>query len=143
MITSTDTPTQPDLQLLKTDTRFRVRTPAAQRDALLDLYARGTLTAKAFAAAYGIKYPTFAVWVQQRRKRAPFNGSDAGTSSESSPLRWAEAVLPQRPSSPQQACCLEFPHGIKLTLSHEAQLPLAARLLALVSSANSQSNLYA
>jgi transposase-like protein len=137
MITSTDAPAPPDLQLLKTDTRFRVRTPAAQRDALLDLYERGTLTAKAFATAHGIKYPTFAVWVQQRRKRSHSRAPDP------SPLRWVEAALPQPPTSVQGLCCLEFPHGIKLTLSHEAQLPLAARLIALVASANSQPNLYA
>ena len=143
MTNSTDNSLPPDLQILKTDTRFRVRTPVAQRDALLDLFQRGTLTAKAFAAAHGIKYPTFAVWVQQRRKRATFNGSDAGTASESSPLRWVETVLPQQPASVQGLCCLEFPHGIKLTLSHEAQLPLAARLIALVGNAYSQPNLYA
>ncbi len=137
MTTSTDNSSPPDLQLLKTDTRFRVRTPAAQRDALLDLYERGTLTAKAFAASHGIKYPTFAVWVQQRRKRSNSN------TPESSPLRWVETVLPHPPTSTQGLCCLEFPHGIKLTLSHEAQLPLAARLIALVTSANSQPNLYA
>lgn len=143
MTTSTDNASPPDLHLLKTDTRFRVRTPAAQRDALLDLYERGTLTAKAFAAAHGIKYSTFAVWVQQRRKRAVTDVADAGRSSDSSPLRWVETVLPHPPTSTQGLCCLEFPHGIKLTLSHEAQLPLAARLIALVTSANSQPNLYA
>jgi hypothetical protein len=37
---------------------------------LLDLYERGTLTAKAFATAYVIKYPTFALWIQRRRKRS-------------------------------------------------------------------------
>jgi transposase-like protein len=137
MITSTDAPTPPDLQLLKTDTRFRVRTPAHQRDALLDLYERGTLTAKAFAASHGIKYPTFAVWVQQRRKRSNSSAHDP------SPLRWVEAALPQHSVSDPGLCCLEFAHGIKLTLSHEAQLPLAARLIAMVASANSQSNLYA
>lgn len=137
MTNSNDTSPPPDLQLLKTDTRFRVRTPAAQRDALLDLYERGTLTAKAFAASHGIKYPTFAVWVQQRRKRSNSN------TPESSPLRWVETVLPQPPTTLQQVCCLEFPHGIKLTLSHEAQLPLAARLIVLVVNANSQPNLYA
>ena len=137
MINSTDTSPPPDLQLLKTDTRFRVRTPAAQRDALLDLYAHGTLTAKAFAAAHGIKYPTFAAWVQQRRKRSN------DRPSEPSPLRWVETVLPQSPSTLQQVCCVEFPHGIKLTLSHEAQLPLAARLIALVANATSRPNLYA
>jgi transposase-like protein len=137
MITSTDAPTPPDLQLLKTDTRFRGRIPAHQRDALLDLYERGTLTAKAFAAAHGIKYPTFAVWVQQRRKRSNRSTPDH------SQLRWVETVLPQPPATLQQVCCLEFAHGIKLTLSHDAQLPLAARLIVLVASANSQPNLYA
>jgi len=55
MTTSTDTTSPSRLQLLKTDTLFRVRTPAIQRAALLDLHERGTLSAKAFAAAHGIK----------------------------------------------------------------------------------------
>ena len=143
MPTSTDTTSPPDLQLLKTDTRFRVRTPSDQRDALLDLYERGTHTAKAFAAVHGIKYPTFAAWVQKRRKHSAMSPSPGPTSSESSPLRWIEAVLPQPSTSVQGACCLEFPQGMKLTLSHEAQLPLAARLIALLAGPNSQPHLYA
>jgi hypothetical protein len=61
--------------LLKTDARLRVQTPKAQREALLDLFLSSTATAKAFAAEHGIKYPTFAVWVQNRRKRSVLNGS--------------------------------------------------------------------
>jgi transposase-like protein len=147
MTTTTDTTPPPDLQLLKTDARFRVRTPPAQRDALLDLYERGTLTAKAFAAEHGIKYPTFAVWVQQRRKRSQTSVHPPGLPSDGSPLRWVEAMLPQLPTSDQGACCLEFPQGITLTLSHESQLPLAVRLISLLastqSSTNSQPHLYA
>lgn len=143
MTTSTDTTSPPDRQLLKTDTRFRVRTPAAQRDALLDLYERGTLTAKAFAAEHGIKYPTFAVWIQQRRKRSHTSVRQTSIAPDGASLRWVEAMLPQHPASDQGACCLEFPHGIKLTLSHESQLPLAVRLIALLANPTSQPHLYA
>jgi len=129
MTTSTDTTSPPRLQLLKTDTLFRVRTPATQRAALLDLHERGTLSAKAFAAAHGIKYPTFAAWVQKRRKASAAGVGSEGGPPESSSLRWVEAALPQQPTSGQGACCLEFPHGVKLTLSHESQLPLAAQLI--------------
>ena len=54
--------------ILKSDTRGRVRTPLERRVALLAEYDRSGLSAAKFAALVGVRYPTFATWVQQRRK---------------------------------------------------------------------------
>ena len=55
-------------QFLKVDVAGRVWTPRERREALLDEFARGGTPAAAFARLVGIKYPTFASWVQQRRR---------------------------------------------------------------------------
>ena len=52
--------------ILKTDGLGRVRTPLAQREALLDAFERSGLAGMKFAALHGVKYPSFANWVQQR-----------------------------------------------------------------------------
>jgi len=56
-------------EILKTDGLGRVRTPAAQREALLDAFERSGLSGMKFAALHGVKYPSFANWVQQRKRR--------------------------------------------------------------------------
>ena len=59
--------TLPD-ELLKTDVLGRVRVKKARRDVLLDEFERGGTSAQAFAKMVGIKYQTFASWVQKRRR---------------------------------------------------------------------------
>ena len=55
-------------EVLKQDRRGRVRVPRERREALLAEFARSGLSAAAFAQMTGIKYPTFANWLQERRK---------------------------------------------------------------------------
>jgi transposase len=45
-----------------------VWTPGEQREAVLDEFERSGLPASKFAAHIGVKYPTFASWVQKHRK---------------------------------------------------------------------------
>ena len=59
--------TLPD-EVLKTDVLGRVRVKKARRDVLLDEFERGGTSAQAFAKMVGIKYQTFASWVQKRRR---------------------------------------------------------------------------
>ncbi len=53
--------------VLKTDRRGRVRTPLAQREALLDAFECSGLSGIKFAALHGVKDPSFANWVQHRK----------------------------------------------------------------------------
>ena len=55
-------------QVLKVDEAGRVWTPRELREAVLDEFERSGMPATQFAARLGVKYPTFASWVQQRRK---------------------------------------------------------------------------
>lgn len=57
-----------DGEILKRDTKGRIRTPLARREQLLDEFERSGLSGAEFAALTGLKYQTFAGWVQQRGK---------------------------------------------------------------------------
>ncbi|MEZ0257047.1 MAG: IS66 family insertion sequence element accessory protein TnpB, partial [Chthoniobacter sp.] len=58
-------------EVLKQDRRGRVRVSRERREALLDEFSRSGLSAAEFARMAGIKYPTFANWLQERRKVQP------------------------------------------------------------------------
>ena len=47
----------------------RVRYTRKQRERVLELFEKSGMSGKAFAQKYGIKYPTFALWRRQQRKR--------------------------------------------------------------------------
>jgi transposase-like protein len=73
----------------KRDRRGRRLTAAKRREELLGDYEQSGLTQAEFARREGIKYPTFASWVQSRRKRdgAPALGKPA------SRVRFAEVPM--------------------------------------------------
>ena len=112
--------------LLKTDVLGRVKTPAARREQLLDEFERSGTSGQTFAELVGVKYQTFATWVQQRKRRR------AATTKRKTPakVRWLEAVVGQAvdqragPSLP-----VHLPGGIRLEISSARQIPLAAALL--------------
>ena len=82
-----------DGAILKTDTKGRIRTPLARPEQLLDEFERSGLSAAKFAALTGLKYQTFAGWVQRRgEQRGP-----AATVVATAPaqFRWLEAVVDQ------------------------------------------------
>ena len=89
--------------ILKTDGLGRVRTPVAQREALLDAFERSGLSGMKFAALHGVKYTSFAYWVP-RRKRQRLQGSaspadgqagqpDHGPAGTGESFHWLEAVV--------------------------------------------------
>jgi hypothetical protein len=59
-------------EILKMDARGRVQVTLERREALLDEFDRSGMSGAGFAKHYGIKYTTFAYWLQaRRRKRNP------------------------------------------------------------------------
>jgi hypothetical protein len=59
------TNTETGIQVLKTDALGRVRTPAERREQLLDEFEKSGASGQQFAELAGIKYQTFATWVQR------------------------------------------------------------------------------
>ena len=110
--------------VLKTDKRDRVRTPAHRRDALLNEFERSSLPAVKFSKLIGVRYQTFATWVQKRKQ------SQAATPKPGGSVSFAEAVLEaQAPHKPSAALRVVLPGGAAMELSHGRQMPLAAALL--------------
>lgn len=118
--------TEPDA-VLKTDTRGRVRVPRERQRALLEEFDRSGMSGTQFAAFIGVKYPTFAFWVQARRKRTRSpEGAAAGTA-----LRWVEAVLETPTGGAEAGVSLpvDLPGGARMIVSESRQVALAAELL--------------
>lgn len=69
MVSMTSTTyTDTEAVFLKTDRLGRVHVPAEKRKLILNRFESSGLSGQAFAAQIGVKYPTFANWVQRRRR---------------------------------------------------------------------------
>jgi transposase-like protein len=125
-----------DSIILKSDTRQRVVLPPERREALLDLFESTTASAKAFAAEHGVKYPTFAAWVQRRRAAraaAPQMDSGDGLGRPA----FVEAVITTGASAPanahpscQVALPIELPGFARVWLRSSGDVALACELIA-------------
>ncbi|NJM38310.1 MAG: hypothetical protein HC845_10870 [Akkermansiaceae bacterium] len=62
------TTTNSDTELIKMDCIGRVRTTAEHRGVLLAAYEESALSGPEFCKHHGIKYQTFATWLQKRRR---------------------------------------------------------------------------
>jgi len=121
--------TKAEEAVLKTDTLGRVKTPVARREQLLEEFERSGLSGMKYAALVGIKYPTFAAWLQQRRRRTGGAGGLAGKPADS--IRWLEAVVEQAHGGVGQPTevVLELPAGIRVQIRTVPQALLAAALV--------------
>lgn len=79
-------------KILKVDRLGRVRTPRGQREALLAEYERSGMSAVEFAKWSGIKYQTFATWLQKAGRAGGGVESGKKEPAEIEPMKWAEAV---------------------------------------------------
>lgn len=88
-----------DSDLIKTDSRGRVRTPARRREQLLQEFASSGVSARKFAQLAGVHYQTFAGWLKrQKMKLAPL-ASTPGTKPPPDRVQWLEAIIEKRPSA--------------------------------------------
>ena len=115
-------------QVLKVDEAGRVWTPRELRDAVLDEFERSGMPATQFAVRLGVKYPTFASWVQQRRK------ARGGAKS----LRWVEATMAAPAQSQGKSLTVHLPGGARLDVGDAAQAKMAALLLRELAAAESR-----
>ena len=110
-------------QLLKVDVAGRVWTPRKMREGVLDEFERSGMAATEFAARLGVKYSTFANWVQQRR-RERHGGRSVGLP------RLVEAVVAQAEAlPPARAVVVNLPGGGRVEVADEGQAKVAAVLL--------------
>lgn len=134
------TSTTADHEVLKQDRRGRVRVSRERREALLDEFSRGGLSAAEFARMAGIKYPTFANWLQERRKvQLPVAEESREVLVGNGGVRLLEAVVEDRASGTagnSAGLCIELPGGGRLTVHSPTQLAMAAELLSLMAQRN-------
>lgn len=101
------------------DTQGRVRTTREQRRVILAGFERSGMSAAEFARQTGLKYSTFAVWVQRcRRTKRP---------ARKPPVRLLEAVLTSATTA--SALTVRLPGGARLEIGEASQIPLAAALV--------------
>jgi hypothetical protein len=124
---TTGLPEKSDIgQVLKSDTLGRMRTPVERRKELLEEFERSGLSGKKFAALVGVKYSTFAFWLQQRRRKA------ASAAKPTDTVRWLEAVVEKAQDSGGKTALplvMELPGGARLEIHDVRQAQLAAALL--------------
>ena len=114
--------------LLKTDVMGRVKTPAARRELLLDEFERSGTSGQKFAELVGVKYQTFATWVQRRKLRRAATPKTPKASTAN--VRWLEAVVGKVAGHDAGSMLpVLLPGGARLEISCAAQIPLAAALL--------------
>ncbi|HXO98577.1 MAG TPA: IS66 family insertion sequence element accessory protein TnpB [Chthoniobacterales bacterium] len=115
----------------------RVRVPRTRREALLDEFERSGGSAAQFAAYVGLRYSTFANWVNNRRRQRSDQQLTQG-SAESvkrregvGAVRWFEAVVESGGNAVRNQATLRvyLPGGAHLEVANVQQSVLAAELL--------------
>jgi hypothetical protein len=114
----------PTDRVLKVDVAGRVWTPRELREAVLDEFERSGMPATEFAAHVGVKYPTFASWVQKRRR-----GGGAKARRKPGALKWVEATVDEAKAGAARALIVHLPGGVHAEVGDASQAVLAAELL--------------
>jgi hypothetical protein len=120
--------------IIKKDSLGRMRTSRERREALLSEYDQSGMSGQKFAEWAGMKYSTFADWLQRRRdQRRKMKGTAKAEAPENT-VRWLEAVVGS--STPKAAAALtpgslivEGPGGVRMEVNDRRQVSLAAQLL--------------
>ena len=128
-MTSTNTEDEETL-ILKTDVLGRVRMPADRREAILDAFEQSGMSGQAFAKQVGIKYTTFATWIQKRRGESGKYPKKKLPQSPPSQITFVEAQI-EKPSEAARQTALEVQtaQGVKLMIRSQSEVDLAAELI--------------
>jgi hypothetical protein len=111
-------------ELLRQDSRGRVRTSRERREALLAEFDRSGVSGAQFARLTGIRYQTFAGWLHLRRRV----GGKGLPARRRKPVTWVEATVP--PAAADLAPLrVQLPGGAWMELSSTGQMRSAVQLL--------------
>ena len=107
-------------EILKMDARGRVQVSAERREALLEEFDRSGMSGAGFAKHYGIKYTTFAYWIQARRRK----GNPSKRSGEGQFLMVAVDT-----TNRATGLTVELSDGVSLKITTPEEARLAAVLI--------------
>ena len=102
-------------------------TTAARREELLAEFGRSGLSGAKFAALAGVKYSTFAAWVQRQRRQ-----SLSPAAKPAPAMEWLETVVGQAQAvvpAGGPALLVRLPSGAVVEVANAAQAPVVAALL--------------
>jgi hypothetical protein len=111
-------------ELLRQDSRGRVRTSRERREALLAEFDRSGVSGAQFARLTGIRYQTFTGWLHLRRRV----GRKGLPARKRKPVTWVEAAVLPVAAEPAPLR-VQLPGGAWLDLSSSAQMRSAVLLL--------------
>lgn len=115
--------------LIKTDVLGRMHRTREQRERILDEYEHSGLSGPKFAALCGVKYHTFANWLQHRKRpRKKHRGRQPGRKA-APPVQWLEASVQPDARCFGPGLLLHLPGGVRAELGTEQQIHLAAALV--------------
>jgi len=121
--------------VLKTDTIGRVFTPLERRRNLLEEFEKSGLSGTKFAALAGVKYSTFASWLQKQRRKNGNRGRGKGQAEGATQVRWLETVIEQAQSPSDKgrvSIVVQLPGGASVEIATAGQARLAAELLSVL-----------
>lgn len=123
----TSTKTEEPL-ILKPDVLGRACLPAERRKAILDAFEQSGMSGSAFAKHVGVKYPTFATWIQKRRrKRGKY---PQRKQPETSSITFVEASIEQPCQAAVQNALEAQPRdGVKMLIRSQCEVEFAAGLI--------------
>lgn len=116
-------------RLIRSDRRGRVLMPLEQREALLDAFEQSGQSGVAFCRQHGLKYPTFAVWVQRRRRKQGVGSSPPSPSHLSGFVEVEFDARSRSDVTPSTALCVTLPDGIRVDITCRSHLSWVAELL--------------
>jgi hypothetical protein len=121
--------------MVRVDCFGRITTTRERRAALLAEFDRSGMSGQRFAKWAGIKYPTWASWVQKRRKETGQPSPPKGRPKRKIPVRRLEAVVTKNGpvaesvSSGTVGLIVEGPGGVRIEVNDAKQVSLAVQLL--------------
>lgn len=118
------TNTQSSTEVLKIDTRGRVRTPKAKQAEILAGYESSGMTGQQFAAYVGVKYSTLMSWTGKARK-----ASRASQEIKPSGISWVEAVVGDAGSRAQEGLRVQIGAAVEVRVATTRQAELAAEII--------------
>ena len=111
-----------DSPIIRTGSDGRLQYTPDQRQALLEAFDRGGMSALSFTRQHVIQYQTFIAWVLKRR--------ESMSKPHPSKPTFAEVLLEQPPGgTPAASLRIVLPCGTAIEIGSRAALPLAAELL--------------
>ena len=77
----------------------------------------------------GVKYQTFATWMQERKRRSHAYPKTKPPTKTAAQVKWLEAVVRQGVAPGGSGLLLHLPGGVRVELASNRQVPLAVSLI--------------